>query len=194
MDIVNLAHTTIVVDTPGMGDDIQSIKAGILEIADILVVNKADRPGADQSVRYLQTMIEMGYKSQTAAAGKHRSHAETEWLPENSTPLQEAYWIPPVLKTIAIESQGVEALRDSILEHANYLRRTNQWQVKDRAGLNQTIEKMISQALVDQWKSSLPKALIDEAVEAVVQRKTTPRAAVQKLLAYNNCNKSESSE
>ena len=57
MDIVNLAHTTIVVDTPGMGDDIQAIKAGILEIADILVVNKADLPGADQTFRNLVSMI-----------------------------------------------------------------------------------------------------------------------------------------
>jgi LAO/AO transport system kinase len=61
VEIVRLAHTTLVVEAPGLGDDIQAIKAGILEIADILVVNKADRPGADNVIQSLQSMLELGY-------------------------------------------------------------------------------------------------------------------------------------
>src|SRR5690606_20991672 len=61
VDIVRTAHTTLVVEAPGLGDDVQAIKAGILEIADILVVNKADRSGADQTVRSLRVMLDLGH-------------------------------------------------------------------------------------------------------------------------------------
>ncbi len=86
VDIVNLAHTTIVVDVPGMGDDIQSIKAGILEIADILVVNKSDQLGADQSVKHLQNMIAMGYRGLRYAGGKHRLSSA---MPQNKMRLKQ---------------------------------------------------------------------------------------------------------
>jgi LAO/AO transport system kinase len=73
VDVASLAHTVIVVEAPGMGDDIQAIKAGILEIADIIVVNKADRPGADNTARALRVMLEMahGRNSAHAPKGKH---------------------------------------------------------------------------------------------------------------------------
>src|SRR5512147_2998228 len=90
VDIARLAHTTIVVEAPGMGDDIQAIKAGILEIADILVVNKADRPGVENTERALKGMLELAHP-------KRRDR-----LPEE-TPL----WIPPIFRTVASEGAGV---------------------------------------------------------------------------------------
>src|SRR5690606_22452783 len=104
VDVVNLAHTTIVVDTPGMGDDIQSIKAGILEIADILVVNKADRPGADQSASHLRNMVEMGYSKAIT-----RHHLE-DTLNSPGEVSQPQNWVPPVLKTVASQFEGIEHL------------------------------------------------------------------------------------
>jgi len=127
VDVVNLAHTTIVVDTPGMGDDIQSIKAGILEIADILVVNKADRPGADQSASHLRNMVEMGYSKAIT-----RHHLE-DTLNSPGEVSQPQNWVPPVLKTVASQFEGIEQLTDAVLSHADYLRQSGQWHAKDRA-------------------------------------------------------------
>lgn len=96
IDIVRMAHTTAVVMVPGLGDDIQAIKAGILEIADVFVVNKADREGADRTARELSMMIEMG------------SRKEGEWLPK-------------VMKTEASRGNGIEELVNEFETHRNFL-------------------------------------------------------------------------
>lgn len=177
VDVVNLAHTTIVVDTPGTGDDIQSIKAGILEIADILVVNKADRPGAEQSVRYLQAMLEMGY-SRSSTAGHHAPEASiTETLRESTRP-----WVPPVLKTIAIESQGIGELLEAMQAHRCYLIESGNWQVKERQALQKAIQRAIAQNLINRWQEGLPPGLFEETLQAVVERKMSPESAAQYLL------------
>jgi len=96
VDIVKTAHTTCVVMVPGLGDDIQAIKAGILEIGDVFVVNKADRDGADRTARELCTMLEM----------------------RNSP---EGSWNPQVMKTEAQRGTGVEELTNEILAHRDFL-------------------------------------------------------------------------
>jgi len=96
VDIVKTAHTTCVVMVPGLGDDIQAIKAGILEIGDIFVVNKADRDGADRTARELCTMLEM------------RNAPEEGWSPQ-------------VMKTEAQRGTGIEELTGEILAHRDYL-------------------------------------------------------------------------
>jgi LAO/AO transport system kinase len=96
VDIVKAAHTTCVVMVPGMGDDIQAIKAGILEIGDIFVVNKADREGADRTARELAAMLEF------------RAAAEGSWRPQ-------------VLKTEAQRGTGIEELVGEILQHRDHL-------------------------------------------------------------------------
>jgi LAO/AO transport system kinase len=95
VDIVKEAHTTCVVMVPGLGDDIQAIKAGILEIGDIFVVNKADRDGADRTARELSTMLEMRH----GAAGS---------------------WNPQVMKTEAQRGVGIDELTSEILAHRNF--------------------------------------------------------------------------
>ena len=96
VEIAQLAHTTAVVSLPGMGDDIQAMKAGLLEIGDIFVVNKADTPGADDVVLQLRNMLEMGS------------------MPEND-------WHPPIIKTVAVQSEGINALVDAFREHHQFL-------------------------------------------------------------------------
>ncbi|PLX38898.1 MAG: methylmalonyl Co-A mutase-associated GTPase MeaB [Deltaproteobacteria bacterium] len=96
VDIVDLAHTTAVVSLPGMGDDIQAMKAGILEIGDIFIVNKADKPGADEVVKQLNVMLEM------------RDHSDSSWM-------------PPVIKTIAAKGVGIEELVDNFFLHRQHL-------------------------------------------------------------------------
>ena len=100
VEVVSAAHTTLVVTVPGMGDDIQAIKAGILEIADLFVVNKADREGADRTVRDLHIMLEMNAKRQDG-------------------------WQPPILKTVCVPDtkvQGIKELVAKMQEHREHLR------------------------------------------------------------------------
>ena len=185
VDIVNLAHTTIVVDVPGLGDDIQSIKAGILEIADILVVNKADRPGADQSMRYLKSMIEMGYRPLASSAGKHSLAASL--LKEESSQIDEPkdLWLPPVLKTTAREFAGIEELVTEILRHQQFLKNTGRWQLKEAWTLREIVRKRIEAILVRDYFQNLPDGLLDALMEKVISREISPTTAIQELLAYN---------
>lgn len=195
VDIVNLAHTTIVVDVPGLGDDIQSIKAGILEIADILVVNKGDRPGADQSLRYLKSMIDMGYRPLASSAGKH-SLADS-FDQEKSSQNEEVrdLWLPPVLKTTAREFTGIEELVTEILKHQEFLKTSGRWQLKEAWTLREIVRKRIEAILVHDFFCQLPKGLLDLTMGDVIARKVSPSSAVEHLLTYNrNRSKSHHSE
>ena len=190
VDEVNLAHTTIVVDTPGTGDDIQSIKAGILEIADILVVNKADRPGADQSVTHLRNMVEMGY-GKSVINGRHHLGDIQENTKQEIT---SANWIPPVLKTVATEYQGIKELTDLILAHAAYLRQSGRWHAKDQAAIRANIRHQLIAGLLSDFNQKVPAEMIDSLIEKVQKRGISPNEAVRVLLAYNRNITLESSE
>ena len=96
VEIAEFAHTTIVVSLPGAGDDIQALKAGLLEIGDVYVVNKGDQPGADDEVARLQAMLKMGRK-------------------------REDGWIAPVLKTVAVNAQGISEVVDACWHHRQHL-------------------------------------------------------------------------
>jgi LAO/AO transport system kinase len=96
VEIAQFAHTTAVVSLPGMGDDIQAMKAGLLEIGDVFIVNKADVPGADDVVEQLRSMLDLGRAS------------------END-------WRPPVIKTVAVKSEGITQLADAFWRHRQYL-------------------------------------------------------------------------
>ena len=188
VDVVNLAHTTIVVDTPGMGDDIQSIKAGILEIADILVVNKADRPGADQSASHLRNMVEMGYSKAIT-----RHHLE-DTLNSPGEVSQPQNWVPPVLKTVASQFDGIEHLTDAVLSHADYLRQSGQWHAKDRAAIRANIRRQLIVELLNDFRQNVPAKVVDSLVEQAQNRLISPNEAVRELLAYNRINTLKSSE
>jgi len=190
VDVVNLAHTTIVVDTPGMGDDIQSIKAGILEIADILVVNKADRPGADQSVSYLRNMVEMGYARSINNGKHHLDDFEQLTMSETTSEV----WIPPVLKTIASEFHGIKELTQAILNHALYLRQSGQWHAKDRVAIKASIRHQLITGLLKDFNQNVPEELLDSLVEKAQNRTISPNEAVRELLAYNRIKTLKSSE
>lgn len=182
VDIVTLAHTTIVVDMPGMGDDIQAIKAGILEIADILVVNKAELPGADQTYRNLVLMIEMGYRGTGRInSGHHRLTIATE-----ARSIEPEGWLPPVLKTTALTSQGIAELEQAIHQHRAYLQASGAWNAKENSAIRQTIDKLILKELSENWKKTLPAGLYETVMQSVSQRKLSPRAAAHALLAYNS--------
>ncbi|WP_126425327.1 methylmalonyl Co-A mutase-associated GTPase MeaB [Brevibacillus marinus] len=102
-DVLDLSDTVVLVNVPGLGDSLQTVKAGIVEIADVFVINQADRPGADESVRDLKMMVgESG----------------------------ERGWAPPVLKTIATSGDGIVELLEAIHAHQTYLKTSGQWRKK----------------------------------------------------------------
>jgi LAO/AO transport system kinase len=118
VDIACLAHTTLVVEAPGFGDDIQAIKAGILEIADILVINKADHPGVEATERALRGMLQLAHPVPHIFL-HHGGQEASQHLSNMSQP--DKSWIPPIHRTIATDGEGVRELIESIYQHRTYL-------------------------------------------------------------------------
>ncbi len=108
IDIMNVAHTIVVVTTPGLGDDIQALKAGIMEIGDIYVLNKSDKPEANKTYAYLDFALDLGELGGVDKRG----------------------WRPRLLKTSAIMGEGIQELADSIKEHLEYIKASNKYMEK----------------------------------------------------------------
>ena len=154
VEIVQIADTTIVVEVPGLGDEVQAQKAGILEIGDILVVNKGDRPGADRVARELQMMLSLG---------------------------EEKNWVPPIVTTTAIEGKGFNQLWKKINNHKKYLgeEKRNMMRLKR---INYELEKQVSQKLFDEKMSKIGKTEIPDIAKEILERKTDPFTAVDKII------------
>jgi LAO/AO transport system kinase len=179
VDVARLAHTTVVVEAPGLGDEIQAIKAGILEIADVLVINKADRPGVENTERALRTTLALAHPTKRV----FRHHGQTM---STSTPATEPnMWIPPVVKTVATEGKGFDQLVESIAKHAAHLRGSGDWAARDRARLGSELEALLREALVHRFLKSIPQKEYEEIIENVVNRSVSPYEAVKLLLNGN---------
>ena len=183
VDIARLAHTTIVVEAPGLGDDIQAIKAGILEIADILVVNKADRPGADNTERALRNMLQLAHP----VPRQFQHHSRLESIAAPPAPLvQEPVWEIPVLRSVATEGVGVAELAVAIAHHRLYLEQTGDWKRRERARLEAELEARLRQGLLERWRESASFNLYDEILERLVARRISPSQAVSALIDGGN--------
>lgn len=177
VDIARLAHTTLVVEAPGLGDDIQAIKAGILEIADILVINKADRPGVENTEKALKSTLELAHPTQRVFHHHGRySYATVE------TPFDAKMWIPPIQKTVSTEGRGIPELVEAIARHAEHLRSSGDWAARERARLEVELEMLIQEALVARFREDVPPQQFRQVVDQMVQRDVSPWEAVQSLL------------
>jgi LAO/AO transport system kinase len=135
IDIAQLAHTTIVVLVPGMGDDIQAIKAGILEVADVFAVNKSDLDGADRVVRELRAMLELRHAVRAPAMDHDAHHRMVRERAEGryvEPPKGPPEWEPPIQKVIAAKDQGVAELVDAIAAHTAFLDSTGERQKREQ--------------------------------------------------------------
>ncbi len=178
VDIARLAHTTLVVEAPGLGDDIQAIKAGILEIADILVVNKADRPGVENTEKSLKSMLELAHP--TARVFKHHG---TYMSVSMSEPNQNVnLWIPPIQKTVSTEGKGIPELVAAIARHVEHLRSSGDWTLRERTRLEVELEALIRDALMTRFHEDVPASQYEDVLEKVVQRNISPWEAVRMLL------------
>lgn len=156
VEIAGAAETTVVVNTPGTGDDVQALKAGILEIADILVVNKADQPKADTLVQQLQALVARG-------AGEERG--------------------VPVLKTVAITGDGVPELADAVDEHWRYLRESGRLeQHRLVQARHQVLALARHELLARVLHATEENGQLDELVAAVAGRDLDPRSAARRLI------------
>jgi LAO/AO transport system kinase len=181
VDIARLAHTVIVVEAPGMGDDIQAIKAGILEIADILVVNKADRPEAENTARALKIMLEMSRGGMTAA-GKHLMRSLADKKVNTNQKDEKTSWETPIRLVTAIEGSGIDTLVDDIRRHKAYLVSSDLWKVKEAYRLEKDLEALIKDKLVDQWQENLDEEKYQALLAEIIQRKRSPIEALDLLL------------
>jgi LAO/AO transport system kinase len=156
VDIAREAHTTVVVEVPGLGDDVQAIKAGILEIADIFVVNKADRDGADACRRQLQMMLQLGSK--------------------------QAEWTPPILPTVATRGEGVAALVDAIEQHRAYLQSSGLLAEHERMRSGRELRATLQQMALDLVQERVSEAQRDRMVDQIQARALDPYTAAEQLL------------
>jgi LAO/AO transport system kinase len=176
VDIARLAHTTLVVEAPGLGDEIQAIKAGILEIADVLVINKADRPGVESTERALRSNLELAHPTKRVA--RHHGQAMSVTTPSPDSTL----WIPPIHKTVATEGKGIPELAESIAKHSAHLHQSGDWAARDRARLTSELETILGKALKARFHETIPQKKYDEIIEKVLSRDLSPWDAVKSLL------------
>jgi LAO/AO transport system kinase len=179
VDIARLAHTTIVVEAPGMGDEIQAIKAGILEIADILVVNKADRPGAENTERALKSMLEIGHPKSRHQFRENQSSPSSQSIPSINE--EQEFWVPPIQRTVSTEGTGIQKLAQLIEQHQEYLRRSGGWQQREQARLKVELHAYLEETLMERWRTSISEAFYQEILQELFERKLSPQEAVKRL-------------
>lgn len=184
VDIARLAHTTLVIEAPGLGDDIQAIKAGILEIADVLVINKADRPGVETTERALKSMLALAHPvahvfrdiRSTVPGTQAESHVQDEKK-------VESLWIPPVCKTVAIEGIGIGELTLAIQHHYGHLKQTGELASRERSRLQAELEGLLRDVLVSRWRTALSDGKYEEMLQRMLERQVSPWQAVEELIS-----------
>jgi LAO/AO transport system kinase len=155
VDVVSCVQTCCVVLVPGMGDEIQAIKAGIMEVADLFIINKADRDGADQVERELEAMKSLA----------------TTWD-----------WDPPVLRTIAQVGEGVPALLAQVRQHGQWLRAHGGLARKARERARLRFESLLAEAAVRRAKAHAGRERVEAAIQGIADRTLDPYSAVGDIL------------
>lgn len=158
VDIAKNAHTTMVVEAPGLGDDIQAIKAGILEIADLLVVNKADHDEASATVAALEMNL-------------------------NLKPIQANDWRPPVLKTIAIKGDGVADVVEWLGKHRAYLETHHQLETRERNRFRAELEMVVQRELMTRLLRGVNGTKIETLIEKIAAREMDVYTAAESLIS-----------
>jgi LAO/AO transport system kinase len=179
VDIARLAHTTLVIEAPGLGDDIQAIKAGILEIADILIVNKADLPGVESTERALRSMLQLAKPARRV----FKPHGRFDVLPEPEVDTSDyPPWSPRLLRVIATEGTGVPELLVAIENHRGYLDESGELGLREKARIESNLVNLLQDSLMDEWQASLSDGLYEKVLEELVARRLSPHEAVLMLI------------
>ncbi len=157
VEIMKIGQTILVLSAPGLGDEIQAIKAGIMEIGDLFVVNKGDRENADKTITDLQAMLQLNDKNRT--------------------------WAPPIVKTTALTGQGISELVEKIEEHRLFLgKQLERERSRDKAEaeLVEAIKERVATSIIEQLKK---RGRFEEFLQEILEKKIHPSCAAEKLLS-----------
>ncbi len=156
VEIVSHAHTTIIVEMPGLGDEIQTIKAGIMEIGDIFIINKADREGADKTSMEIQAMLGLNPNK-----------------PE---------WVPPIIQTIARKGKGVDAVVEKIEDHYKYLKDSGMFEKMIEQGIREELDIQIKSQLGRIIKNNIDDKTLEKLVKDIIDKNIDPYSAAKFVL------------
>jgi LAO/AO transport system kinase len=157
VDIVRLADITVVILVPGMGDDVQTIKAGIMEIADIFVINKSDREGAERVEREIRAM-------QALAA-------------------REDNWTPPIIKTVASDGQGIAELAEAISQYESYLKKENLLLKRNVENWRERLVEMLRDAMLEKARAEITDGEMGRYAAEIAEHKRDPYSLVEKIVS-----------
>ncbi len=155
VDIVRLADITIVILVPGMGDDVQTIKAGIMEIADIFVINKSDREGAERVEREIRAL--------------------------QSLAMRHDGWTPPIVKTVASESKGIEELRTAITDYENFLQKEDRALKKSVENWQERLIEMLRDTMLEKARARISGGNLTRIAEEVAEHKRDPYTVIEEI-------------
>jgi len=156
VDIVRLADVTVVILVPGMGDDVQSIKAGVMEIADIFVINKSDREGAERVEREIRALQSLAIRSD--------------------------HWTPLIVKTVAIEGEGIAELAAAIAEYEAYLEKGNLALQHDIHNWQERLIEMVRDAMLEKAREQLGNGNVERLAAEVAEHKRDPYTLVEEIV------------
>lgn len=157
IDVVALAHSTVIVAVPGMGDEVQAIKAGLMEVGDLFVVNKADREGADATLAQLEMMLH---------------------LRAQSVPAESGHWSPPALPAVASAPEGMVELVDTLDAHLAWLHQSGEFERRNRARSREQVLLLVREAMLREATQRLDDAL----AEGVGRREIDPYSAARQIM------------
>jgi len=175
LDAAGFEIILIETEAPGFGDDIQAIKAGILEIADILVLNKADLPGVESTERALKANLDLGYPMGISGKAGHQQNTVAE-------PVDPHKWQTPVIKTVATRGTGIDELVAAIFSHRDYMKDSGVLETRNRERLRIEFEQLLKYKLLENWQQKRSPEEIDLVLHKVYDRACSPEQAVEQLL------------
>jgi LAO/AO transport system kinase len=183
LEITRTAHTTLVVMAPGMGDEVQAIKAGIMESADVFAVNKADRDGADSTIRDIELMIALGSETMVAAS-KSRGHVVhgSAVAPGALASGHSASWTPPIARCVAVRGEGIDTLVGHLDAHRTWVETSEAGRARKEARLREEVREGLREALIEAATRAL-HAEIEAATHRVAERTSDPYTETEALLA-----------
>ena len=166
IDIVRLADVTVVILVPGMGDDVQTIKAGIMEIADIFVINKSDREGADRVEREIRSMQSLAIRSDK--------------------------WTPPIVKTVAMDGKGVPELAAAIVNYEQFLEQKDLLLKKKISSWRERLIEMLRDGLLERLLNErLPEEEIASLAAEIAEHKRDPYSLVEEIVSSFTAERNE---
>jgi LAO/AO transport system kinase len=161
VDIVRLADVTVVILVPGMGDDVQTIKAGIMEIADIFVINKSDREGAERVEREIRALQSLATRKQGTINDR---------------------WTPPIVKTVASDGAGTAELADAITNYEAYLKKENLVFEKNVENWRERLLEMLRDAMLEKARAQLDDGALERYAAEIAQHKRDPYSLVEEIV------------